>query len=747
MTPDCDFKDGEELLTSEKIEHLKNSFKDYNIIDYQHKFTDDTSSYFMKPVGTPVRLFYNDEALKFEDVTGETIEVPAGTLWLESEITDEQVIKEIDDLEIVAYSITVSEKSDAETVMQIYNQLATKQAVKEDLDTSKLHDINEKISSKRTLIRDIDDPVLLTVSVVKFPCVNKARFCKRSLNNDNDDDGDNMANDDANKTFINSIEDAVKNFRQSRKQDKTDKLEEDALNTEDVNKLIDTKISAVKEDLSKEMEENQEAILSAIKDLTTAPTINPDDDPVVSDADDIPPAEPVKDEPIKDEPVQEEPVKEKPKSKTGKGGKSKKSQKSDIPLRQAEPSAQPSRKDSKIGDDKKMTPKRDEITYINDAIKSAVKNKFSTKSIDLSQISYESTGLTPYNRKYLDRIEDPILLNAYKASLTFKDDFTLDATNTARAILNTNVFTSYVTKLIQEEPLLQDVQYQTGLHGKGHIYNLDDSIATEDGALPENYYFDKDVAEQEATITNREIETYPQRTKINISDRQRLGNVYGDDLLNILLERTVQRLRRGVAVARFYGNTSLASSVDLQYRRQNGYLKEAGQQLTSDDVNLDKITDIFDTMFYALPEEAQVESECIFYVPTNVRRAFSSYFLDKAADRAIDFIGQRTPLYWGDSPIKVSPTLNDAPMRTALDDGNVSVLLIKPNNTHFIVGREAGIEPKRYAETSSDAYYATIDTANAYAINDYAVRLSLTAEEYAGLIGNADEDDGNGGSP
>ena len=140
-------------------------------------------------------------------------------------------------------------------------------------------------------------------------------------------------------------------------------------------------------------------------------------------------------------------------------------------------------------------------------------------------------------------------------------------------------------------------------------------------------------------------------------------------------------------------------------------------------------------MFYALPEEAQIESECVFYVPTNVRRAYSSYFLDKAADRAIDFVGQKAPLYWGDAPIKVSPTLNNKPMRDALDGGNVSVLLTKPSNTHFIVGREAGIEPKRYAETSSDAFYATMDTANAYSIDDYAVRLTLTAEEYASLIG------------
>ena len=491
--------------------------------------------------------------------------------------------------------------------------------------------------------------------------------------------------------------------------------------------MIDETVSAVKEELTETITTKQDEVLNAIKGLTN-PEITEEDmkiiteagEPTVTDEVDVS-SEQEKDEKEK---VDDEP--EKTEKKSGKGGKSKKSRKEEIPLRQAEPSAQQSRKSAKItGDEPKMTTKRDEFSVIYDA----VKNNMSMKGLTPDTISYDATGLRPYDHNFINFLDDPILQNAYKAS------FTLDETNTRKAILNTNLFTTYVTKLIQSEPLLEDATYQTGIHGKGHIYGLDDTIATEDGALPEHFYFDKDTAVQEATLEDKEIETYPQRVKINVSDRQRLANVYGDDLVNILLERAMARLRQGVAVARFYGNEDAGNDVDLQYKRQDGYLKSAGQQLTSSDVNLDKITDLFDAMFYALPEEAQIESECVFYVPTNVRRAYSSYFLDKAADRAIDFVGQKAPLYWGDAPIKVSPTLNNKPMRDALDGGNVSVLLTKPANTHFVVGREAGIEPKRYAETSSDAFYATMDTANAYSIDDYAVRLTLTAEEYASLIG------------
>lgn len=782
-TPDCDYKNGEELLSNQKIEHLRQTFKDYQIIDYQHQFTNNKEDYFMKKVGTPLRLFYNDEEVTFEDVTGQMVTVPPQTLWLESEITDPTVVKQIDDKEIVAYSITVSEKSDADTVMRVYNQLASKHASKGLINHKKMQEIHQSISTKRTLIRDIEDPALLTVSVVKFPCVNKAKFCKKSLENNYGDNMTEKSNDNANQTFIDSVKDAVKEFRNSLTEE-TEQVEtveavkEEPVTREQVNTMITEQVTSAVDELKSTLK----AHFGDPGDRTRTPWIQSD---LTPEGEEIPEEEDgegdVNDETsqkedevevvTEPETIEEEEEDgeatttddegegEEPAETTTTSDDDEEDEEVDAVEEATKedttthvqtttsPSAQKSRTHATIkGGHKKMSNSRDELSVIQDAIK----NHVSTKSVQQEEINYDGLGLVPYAHKFLDQIEDPIFYEAYRNSLSYKANFTIDETNTRKAILNTAMFTTYVQKIIQSEPLLEDANYITGVHGKAHIYGIEDTIATEDGALPEHFYFDKDVALQEATINDIEVETYPQRTKINISDRQRLANVFGDDLVNILLDRTVQRLKQGVAAARFYGNESAANSVDLQYRRQDGYLKGAGVQLTSDDVNLDKITDIFDTMFYSLPEEAQVESDYVFYVPTNVRRAFGSYFLDKAADRAIDFIGQRTPLYWGDIPIKVSPTLNNKPVRDLLDDGNVSVLLTKPSNTHFVVGREAGIEPKRYAETSSDTFYATIDTANAYSISDYAVRLSLTAEEYAGLVGGAsgsDDQQGDDGQP
>lgn len=779
-TPDCDYKNGEELLSNQKIEHLRQTFKDYQIIDYQHQFTNNKEDYFMKKVGIPLRLFYNDEEVTFEDVTGQMVTVPPQTLWLESEITDPQVVKQIDDKQIVAYSITVSEKSDADTVMRVYNQLASKHASKGLINHKKMQEIHRSISTKRTLIRDIEDPALLTVSVVKFPCVNKAKFCKKSLLNNYGDNMTEKSNDNANQTFIDSVKDAVKEFRNSLTEETTpvetvEAVKEEPVTREQVNTMITEQVTSAVDELKSTLK----AHFGDPGDRTRTPWIQsdltpegeeiPEEDDGEGDVNDetsqkedevevVTEPETMEEEEedgeattTDDEGEGDEPAEETTTADDADAddedeevGDVEEATKEDTTTHAPTPtpsaSAQKSRTHATIkGGYKKMSNSRDELSVIQDAIK----NKLSTKSVQQEEINYDGLGLVPYAHKFLDQIEDPIFYEAYKNSLSYKANFTIDETNTRKAILNTAMFTTYVQKIIQSEPLLEDANYITGVHGKAHIYGIEDTIATEDGALPEHFYFDKDVALQEATINDIEVETYPQRTKINISDRQRLANVFGDDLVNILLDRTVQRLKQGVAAARFYGNESAANSIDLQYRRQDGYLKGAGVQLTSDDVNLDKITDIFDTMFYSLPEEAQVESDYVFYVPTNVRRAFGSYFLDKAADRAIDFIGQRTPLYWGDIPIKVSPTLNNKPVRDLLDGGNVSVLLTKPSNTHFVVGREAGIEPKRYAETSSDTFYATIDTVNAYSISDYAVRLSLTADEYAGLVGGS-QDSGDG---
>ena len=736
-TPDCDYPNGEELLSPEKIEYLKESFKQYGIIDYQHQFTKKDKPYFMTNVGEPVRLFMCNSAVKFEDVTGEIITVPENTLWLTTDVNNEQVEKEVNDLELVAYSVSISEKDDADYTMSIYEKLSTKNANKEEIDFTRLDRINENLTQKRTLIRDIEDPVMLTTSLVKFPCVNKAKFCKASIHNTETAETSNMVNKmtdketNANQTFIDSIQNAVNKYRHNNKEEKDGEGEK--MDKEEVSTMINEEISSMKADVEKQLAETQDNILSAIKNIIpTESNKEEEKDEEKADDEEITDEEEEIEEIIEEEAEEEEEEeKEEGAQKTGiKAGRGGKAHKHEAPLKTAEPSAQKSRQDARInGDKQKMAIKRNEADVIYDA----VKNNIACKGI--TEIDYTGTGLeTEFkNKTYLDLLNNQYATEVYKAS--FSEE------NTNKAILSTNVFSTFVTKLIQDEPIFLDAQYQTGYHGKGYIYRLDNgSYDTEDGHTPENFYFDADPNDDEFELDTQEIQCYTQRRKVTISDRQRLANVYGDDLVNKVLEISRKKLFRGVYGARVWSDTSLAGSVDKQYKRQDGLLKQAGLQLTSNDVDIDTATGIFKGMFYSLPEEAQNPFDYCFYVPINVYLSYYNYIEGGKNETKYEWVSQQQTLYWNNIPVKVSPALNRADLKTLTYNGDSAILLTQPQNTNLIVGREAGIEPKRNADTSSDTFYETIDTAVAYGQPDYASVLKLTNDEYMGLVNGAEDD-------
>ena len=49
--PDCDYDNGETPLTTKQIQHLQASYKNYQIIDYDHQFCMN-GDWYMKKIGT-----------------------------------------------------------------------------------------------------------------------------------------------------------------------------------------------------------------------------------------------------------------------------------------------------------------------------------------------------------------------------------------------------------------------------------------------------------------------------------------------------------------------------------------------------------------------------------------------------------------------------------------------------------------------------------------------------------------------
>lgn len=751
-TPDCDYPSGEELLSAEKIEHLINTFQDYNIIDYEHHFTNPEATYFLKNIGTPIRIFTIKEDLTFTDVADTQITVPKGTAWLESEINDTIAEQEIHDKLIVAYSVTVAEQEDADYFLSLYR--GTIGSNKNDVKA-----IHERITQKRTLIKDIKNPAMLTVSLVKFPCVYKARFCKKSIEEINNDNKiievDKM--DEANKTFLDNITESIKELRNSRKADEeTTTTEEEKTETEettstenggssenitadDVNKMIDDKLDDFKEDVEKTIDDkladfkteiteeqsaNKTEILEAIKGLQE------------TEEEEV---EETETEETEAEETEEEEVKETVSAKTHHDGGLSRKAKETINKRKT---AQPSRRTTlKHEGGKTSMSKIHERDIIQNAIKgdgSAIKSALKENK----QIIYNTKeyNLVPYYQ------HKGVLNGLNKAGKhVFQESFSEEETN--KAILSTELFAQYVREMLTPENIFDYANYMTVYGEEAPIRRVKaaKSYTSQDGHLPANYYFDNIPEAAELKHEKDVVRPVTQRDLFTISDRQLRNNVFGDDLLDVSLATVKETFYNGVYAARILGDTSKdgqkftnsdneQEDIDKQFTRKDGWVKQAGVQLTSGtDFDVDNILDIFDTMYYSLPEYAQDESNYAFFVPSQVRRAFYNHFIKNSRESKIDLVSETRDLYFNNIPILTSKTLNNAEFRNMLCGGDAKILLTNPQNTILGVGRGFGIEPERHADTSSTYYYLTLDTDAKYAKPEEAVVATISKDDYATL--------------
>ena len=214
----------------------------------------------------------------------------------------------------------------------------------------------------------------------------------------------------------------------------------------------------------------------------------------------------------------------------------------------------------------------------------------------------------------------------------------------------------------------------------------------------------------------------------------------GEDLLANSLNLVKYRYNEGVSRINYFGNTELADTEDIKFRRRDGLFKQCGTKLVSDDVstgadafNLDDgIDKVFKNMFRALPFEAQKAQYYNLYVPPYVYDAYREYYLN---NDKINFIGNITdeiPLKYKRITIKEAPILADN-KGIELNDDNVSMLLTAPQNTHFLASRALRLEPERLASTSSTKYWYTGDFDMRFALPEYAVSATISKEEYQAL--------------
>jgi len=157
---DCDYHNGETPLTAPQIRAFKESYDKYGFVDHEHGLTRDG-----RKIGEPSTSILLDQDTTFTLYDGTTQTYPNGTWMLTTHITDEEAISEAMKGYYTGYSPSILPKASADKYLE---------ALKANGSCS-----CKNISSMgNSLIKDVPDPVVLSVSLTRQPCLHESKFCE-----------------------------------------------------------------------------------------------------------------------------------------------------------------------------------------------------------------------------------------------------------------------------------------------------------------------------------------------------------------------------------------------------------------------------------------------------------------------------------------------------------------------------------------------------------------------------------------
>ena len=161
---DCDWINGEPPLTSEQIQEFAKSYEKYRFIDHEHGLTRNGER-----IGEPVDSFLLTEDTTMTTLDGSLKSYPRGSWFVTSHITDPEAVQLALGGGYTGYSASVFTQSRADEYLT---------ALKSEPDTPLPCSCKDVSSSGNSLIRDVPDPVVLSVSLVKSPCLHDSKFCE-----------------------------------------------------------------------------------------------------------------------------------------------------------------------------------------------------------------------------------------------------------------------------------------------------------------------------------------------------------------------------------------------------------------------------------------------------------------------------------------------------------------------------------------------------------------------------------------
>ena len=164
---DCDYVNGETPLTEEQVKAFKESYDKYGFVDHEHGLTKDG-----RKIGEPSQSIILDHDTTFTTFDGTETMYPSGTWLLTTHITDDEAISEAMKGYYTGYSPSILPRSSADKYLE-----ALKSGHGEECSCK-----NQISSMGNSLIKDVPDPVVLSVSLTKQPCLHESKFCELSDN-------------------------------------------------------------------------------------------------------------------------------------------------------------------------------------------------------------------------------------------------------------------------------------------------------------------------------------------------------------------------------------------------------------------------------------------------------------------------------------------------------------------------------------------------------------------------------------
>ena len=159
---DCDYENGETPLTPVQVRAFKESYDKYGFVDHEHGLTRNG-----RRIGEPSESILLDQDTTFTLYDGTEQTYPSGTWLLTTHITDEEAISEALKGYYTGYSPSILPRASAD------KYLAALKAGKEDCACK-----NQVSSMGNSLIKNVPDPVVLSVSLTRQPCLHDSKFCE-----------------------------------------------------------------------------------------------------------------------------------------------------------------------------------------------------------------------------------------------------------------------------------------------------------------------------------------------------------------------------------------------------------------------------------------------------------------------------------------------------------------------------------------------------------------------------------------